>query len=444
MALAVAVRAGEHRDAAGRMHADVGALVQARARAERAHHRGRRDAAGLEIGGNADAAQLAARLRRRAPCLEAGAVGRLQRRVQRRLVVAAVVLQRHRRLVRERVGGNEVLPPQLDAVHAGVVRDHVHQALQQERRLRPAGAAIGVHRHGVGEHRLHLAVDHRGLVNAGQQRGVQIGRHARREGGQIGAHVGQRRDAQRQEIAVRVQRHLGGADMVAAVRVGHEAFVALGGPLHRPAQLAGGPGDDRLLGVVVDLRAEAAADVGRHDAQLVLRDVQHEGAHQQADDVRVLAGGVQRVVAGGRIEVADRGARLHRVRDQPVVGQVQLHHLRRLGEDAVHHGLVADMPVVAEIAGGIVVHQRRRPASARPASSRRRAGPDSRSPAARPRPSPPAWFRRSPPRRDRRHGAPCRPPAPDAPARPSASRPCCGSASRRAGRRCRRPPCRRR
>ena len=133
-----------------------------------------------------------------------------------------------------------------------------------------------------------------------------------------------------EEIAVGVQRHLGGAVMVAAVRIRHEAFGTLGGPLHRAAHLAGRPGDDRLLGVMIDLRTEPAADIGRHDAQLVLRDVQHEGAHQQPDHVRVLAGGIEREVAAVGVEFADRGARLHGVRDQPVVGQIELHHLAPL------------------------------------------------------------------------------------------------------------------
>ena len=178
--------------------------------------------------------------------------------------------------------------------------------------------------------------------------------------------------------------------MVAAVRVGHEAFGALAGPLHRAAHLAGRPGDDRLFGVVVDLRAEAAADIRRHDAQLVLRDVQHEGAHQQPDHMRVLAGGVQREVAGGGVEVADRGARLHGVRDQAVVGQVELHDLCGAGEHAVHHRLVADVPVVAEVAGDVVVHLgRARGDGVRQARDRRQVGVvDRRS--APPRPSPPA------------------------------------------------------
>ncbi len=239
------------------------------------------------------------------------------------------------------------------------MRDHIDQPLQQERRLRPPGAAIGIHRDGVGEHRLHLGVDRRGLVTAGEQGGVQVSRHAGREGREIGAHVGERPDAQRQEVALRVQRHLGRRVVVAPVRVGHEAFRPLGGPLHRPAHLARRPGDDRLLGVVEDLGAEPAAHVGRHDAQLVLRDVQHEGAHQQADDVRVLAGGVEREIPARRIEVADRRARLHRVRDQPVVHQVELHDLGRAGERPIDRVFVAEVPVVADVAGHLVMHRRR-------------------------------------------------------------------------------------
>ena len=105
MPLAVAMRAGEHGDAAGRMHADVADLVQPGAGAERADDVRRRDAAGLDVGGDADAAQLAAPLRLGAARREAGAVGRLQACVQRRLVVAAVVLQRDRRLVGEGSAG---------------------------------------------------------------------------------------------------------------------------------------------------------------------------------------------------------------------------------------------------------------------------------------------------------------------------------------------------
>ena len=143
-------------------------------------------------------------------------------------------------------------------------------------------------------------------------------------------------------------------DMVAAMRVGHEAFRALGGPFHRLAHLAGGPGDDRLLGVVVDLRPEPAADIGRDDAQPRLRDVQHEGAHQQPDHMRVLARRIERVFVGRAVELADRGARLHRVRHEPVVDEVELDDPRGPGDRGIDRGLVAQMPVVADIAGRLL------------------------------------------------------------------------------------------
>ena len=261
------------------MHPDIGNLVKSGPGAQRSHHCRRCDAAGFDIGGDADAAQFALGRSCRTARLETAVVGHLQCRVQRRGVVAAVVLQRNRRLIRKGVGRDEVLAPQLDLVDAGILGNGIDQPFHQERGFRPSGATIGVHRHGVGEHRFHLHVDRRGLINTGQQRGIQVGRHRRRERRQVGAHVAQRVHPHRQEMALGVDRHFSPAVMVTAMRVGHEAFGALGGPFDRAAHLGGGPGDDGFLGVVIDLGAEAAADIGGHHAQLVLGDVQHEGAH---------------------------------------------------------------------------------------------------------------------------------------------------------------------
>ena len=47
--------------------------------------------------------------------------------------------------------------------------------------------------------------------------------------------------AQRQDLAVLVERKLGMGDVVAAMRVGQEDFRTIRRPLHRPAQLARGP-----------------------------------------------------------------------------------------------------------------------------------------------------------------------------------------------------------
>ncbi len=97
------------------------------------------------------------------------------------------------------------------------------------------------------------------------------------------------------------------------------------GPLHRTADLAWqAHRQTRLLGIDEDLGAEAAADIGRDHAQLVLRRDADEGREHEPRHMRVLAGGPERedVLAG--IVVADGGARLHRVGHEPVVDEVEL------------------------------------------------------------------------------------------------------------------------
>ena len=278
------------------------------------------------------------------------------RLVERRVVVADVVLQRDRRLVRER--RDEVAPADLGRVDLHLARRGLDQPLDDVGRLGAAGAAIGVHRRGVGEHRGHFAVDDRRRVLAGEQRRVQDGRDARGERGEIGAHVRRRVHAHGEELAVLVQRELGLGDVVAAVRVGHERLGALGGPLHRPVHLLRRPGDDDVLGVEVDLRAEAAADVGRDDAHLVLGQAEHEGGHQQPLDVRVLARDVERVAVVGAAVARVRRARLDRVRDQPVVDELERRDVRRAGERLVDRGLVAERPDVAGVVRRDVVQLR--------------------------------------------------------------------------------------
>ena len=92
-----------------------------------------------------------------------------------------------------------------------------------------------------------------------------------------------------EEFAVLVERQFGFGHVIAALGVGDEALAALAHPLDRPADFGGRPGDHRLFGIVELLHAEAAADIRRHDPQFVLRNVEHECAHQQANDVRELA-----------------------------------------------------------------------------------------------------------------------------------------------------------
>src|SRR3546814_16460807 len=90
-------------------------------------------------------------------------------------------------------------------------------------------------------------------------------------------------------------------DVIAAVGVRGEALRSLGRPLDRTAHLLGRPGADGLLRVAEDLGAEAAADIGRDHPQLVLVEAEHEGAEDELQEVRVLAGRVERVVVGAAV-----------------------------------------------------------------------------------------------------------------------------------------------
>ena len=146
--------------------------------------------------------------------------------------------------------------------------------------------------------------------------------------------------------------------MIAAVRVRQERFGALRRPFDRPLDLLRRPGADRLFVVDENLGAEAAADVGRDDAQLVLgRDALKRRQHDPRE-MRVLAGRVERDDIGAFVIVAERGARLHRVGDRAIVDEIDLGHVLRRGKRRVGRGLVAEMPVEHCVVGGNLVHLR--------------------------------------------------------------------------------------
>ena len=133
----------------------------------------------------------------------------IQSRIQRRVVVAGVVLQRDRRLIRE--VADEVAPAELRRVDLQLARRGLYQALDDVGGLGPAGAAVGVDRRGVGEHRGHLAVDLRRGVLAREQRRVQDGRDAGSESGEVSAQVRRGLHPHGEELAVLVERQLGDA-----------------------------------------------------------------------------------------------------------------------------------------------------------------------------------------------------------------------------------------
>src|SRR5690606_33959479 len=131
VALAVRLGADEKRDAAVTVQPDMSGL-------------GSREGAGLDVGRHADAAQLAAPGRLLPTLFEALPVGALHRRVHVAVEFTHVIHAAGRRGVRELFGLDEVAAANLVGRQLQVARAGVRQLLDQEGRLGPAGAAIGI------------------------------------------------------------------------------------------------------------------------------------------------------------------------------------------------------------------------------------------------------------------------------------------------------------
>ena len=362
MALTMAVRAGHHADVARGVDPHGGGVIKPDPRAQNAHKVRRREAAGFYPGGQAEAAQLAARGAVGAARLEPGDIADLQRLVQRGGVIARVIDQPDRRGVGIHVRGDEVLAPHLDRVQPAFAAHLVDHALQRIGRLGPASTPVGIDGRGVGEHGFQVHIDIGHLVGPGHQRAVQEGRRGGREVRQVSADIGQGFGAEGDEIALVIRGQFDLGDVIAAVGVGQEAFGALGGPADRAPDRLGGDQHDRFFAVVINLGSEPAAHIRGNDGQLVFRDAQHEGRNQQPVQMRVLAGGGQAVVAGAGVVFGNAGARLHRVGHQPVVDQFQRGDMRRGFDRLIDGGAVVldPAPVEAQVVGDFVMHAVRR------------------------------------------------------------------------------------
>ena len=249
-----------------------------------------------------------------------------------------------------REAGDEVLAAQFGRIDLQLPRRGFHQTFHHEAGFGAARAAIGVDRRGVGVDADHLGEDVGDVVLARQQRRIEIGRHRGREQRHVGAEIGVGFDAQPGDLVVLVEGHFGLGEVIAAVRVGQERFGAIAGPFHGPSDLLGGPQRHHLFRIDEDLGAEAAADVGRDHAQLVLgRDVVERRQHETRD-MRVLRGRIESEVLFRGVVIRDCRARLHRVRHQAVVGDVERDDIGGRFERRVGGGFVADGPVVDHVA----------------------------------------------------------------------------------------------
>ena len=129
--LAVLVTAGEDFDRAGRIDPHLGQFPEPDAAAERADRLARRNPAGLDIGRDADAAQLVMAGGFALALAEAVVVGDLQRLLQRGVIVAGIVVHDHGRLVRKCL--DEVLLAQIGGIHAHLARADLRSTARPRR-----------------------------------------------------------------------------------------------------------------------------------------------------------------------------------------------------------------------------------------------------------------------------------------------------------------------
>ena len=157
--------------------------------------------------------------------------------------------------------------------------------------------------------------------------------------------VGQHVDPQAEHLAVVVQGQLAVHVEVAGEPGRDQVAGAVLDPLDRPADQQRGRGGDHVARVDGHLVAEAAAEVGRDDLDLVLGQPGDQREHRPVG-VRGLGGHVDGDLAGDRVDVGHAAAGLHRGRVAAGVEGVEADHPVGLLEGPVGGLLVAGLPVV--------------------------------------------------------------------------------------------------
>ena len=199
--------------------------------------------------------------------------------------------------------------------------DRVHGPLHREAALRPAGAAVGRDHHRVGVERLEDDPVVLRLVGA-----EQLGRGDDRDDQavrRVGAVVVPELDVQPEQPAVVVEADLDVLHLAALVGGGDEVLAAVLGELHGPAERLRRQRDQQLLGPrVVDLHAEAAADVGGDHVDLAEVELQlHRDGGADAGRGLGRGPGLEPVEVG--VPAGDRAAALHRLAGAALDGQVE-------------------------------------------------------------------------------------------------------------------------
>ncbi len=335
--------AGQQRDAAVGLEDDAAHLLGGRG-------------GDLEEIADAEPAQLAALAAFALAPRKALEVGGLDRLPQYARKIAAVIGHAGGGFVGDMAPLDLVAPAQLQPVDVELGGGGVDQPLHVVVAFRPAGAPIGRHVAGIGEHALGRDLDQRRAIDVLHVLDRVEGRGHRPDIGQEGAHVSEAREPHRQELAVGVERELGRDPVVAAMAVGYEAARALVGPLHRHPERARRMQRADIFGIDRGLHAERAADIAGDDMDLGRLDAHHLG-HHAAHPHHALGGRIKRKAPV--LVLRQRGARLHRIDHDAVVDEPQPRHMGGPPERLRHQRAVAIVIVERDIVGDVIVEKRR-------------------------------------------------------------------------------------
>ncbi len=271
---------------------------------------------------------------------------------------AAVVHEAGGRCVRQIVLGDEVEAPNANGVHVERARAEVEHPLHHERGGRTGNAAIRSRGHGVRRHRADLAAVVLEAVRAGQQSAHHERLDARRpRHDRVRAGVAQHVGVDRPQPTVGVEAGAHRVVVIARMRAGDEVLAPCLHPLHRPPEPHREQAQRDVLRIHDALHAEAAAHVGRDDAQLVLG--QAERLRQRVTcEMRHLRARPEGQLPLGGVPVGDAAASLHRRRGLTVRSK------RSLDDDngAVHGEIDTTVLEAArheDIARRLLVHGRR-------------------------------------------------------------------------------------
>ena len=255
----------------------------------------------------------------------------------------------------------------LDVVHlADGARIHpdlpgrcVHQPLDDKNAFRPARAAIGADRRGVGHHRFDLVMHQRQVVDAALHERTEHQRNDVARAGTVRAGAADRAHAIGQHAALGVEREFACRGQVAAVSAADELIGAVAAPAYLAAEFYRGVSDDAVFRIEAGLLAKAATDIADQHTNAFLRPLEDSIRQNIAGRARRLRLHMQDQPSGFFVDLGDGAARLHRGGNQPLADQIERDHMRGFGKSRFDRRRIAIAHRRDDIVGRIGPYNRR-------------------------------------------------------------------------------------